>query len=404
MRMGGINTMCDKGVLVSILCVTYNHKDYIEDAIKGFDAKTNFAYEILIHDDASPDGTAEIVKKYEMLYPNIIKGIYQKDNQFSKGIRIMDTYMLPKANGKYIALCEGDDYWIDENKLQCQIDYMQAHPRCHYCFHNAIVKNMMIDGAKEEYPWDDYWRGTGSYNVSEMIMMKTPPTASVVFKKSSYPDRERIDSDKVSIGDKSIAIAITAKGYAYGIDKKMSVYRSNVLNSIVSSWKASIDARRKMYVGYREIMRNLDIYTEQKYTYYFNRFIEKLNEGEELLNSYSINDKKIKQLCKECENVYIYGAGMCAEICADYMLKNQLPFQGFIVSDEQRKLDDKCKHPIYYWKEIKDFQNIGIVVGLSPTYVRQILDNIITKRWCIGCFREKDREEYLKLDAMNTDI
>lgn len=114
--------------VVSICCNTYNHEHYIEDAIEGFLAQeTDFPFEILIHDDASTDGTAAIIKYYESTYPQIVRAIYQKSNQYSKGVRISATYLLPKARGEYLALCEGDDYWTHPAKLARQLAAIREH-------------------------------------------------------------------------------------------------------------------------------------------------------------------------------------------------------------------------------------------------------------------------------------
>jgi len=119
----------EEEILVSICCLTYNHKPFIEKALNSFLAqKTNFAFEVLIHDDASTDGTAEIIKMYQNKYPSIIKPIYQAENQWSKGLRaITVNYNFPRAKGKYIAICEGDDYWTDALKLQKQVDFLEEH-------------------------------------------------------------------------------------------------------------------------------------------------------------------------------------------------------------------------------------------------------------------------------------
>ena len=93
--------------------------------------KTDFPFEILIHDDASTDGTADIIREYEAKYPDIIKPIYQTENQYSKGIKVSQVYQFPRAKGKYIALCEGDDYWTDPYKLQKQVDF-RSESRIHY--------------------------------------------------------------------------------------------------------------------------------------------------------------------------------------------------------------------------------------------------------------------------------
>jgi glycosyltransferase involved in cell wall biosynthesis len=115
--------------LVSINCLTYNHVNFIEETFKGFlMQETDFPVEILVHDDASTDGTSAIIREYAANYPKLIKPIIQTENQFSKGCSISSTYVYPKAMGKYIAFCEGDDFWIDANKLQMQCDFLENHP------------------------------------------------------------------------------------------------------------------------------------------------------------------------------------------------------------------------------------------------------------------------------------
>ena len=134
--------------MVSVCCLAYNHEPYIRDCLEGFvKQKTDFKYEVLIHDDASTDKTAEIIREYEDKYPELIKPIYQTENQWSKGVPLTNTFLYARANGKYYAICEGDDYWCDENKLQKQFDFMQAHPEYSACVHNSIVLNC-LDGTK----------------------------------------------------------------------------------------------------------------------------------------------------------------------------------------------------------------------------------------------------------------
>ena len=89
--------------------------------------KVNFPIEIIIHDDASTDGTAEIVRKYESEHPDLIRGIYQTENQFSQKKGIWQNIIYPSAQGAYFAECEGDDYWCDPNKLQKQVDFLETH-------------------------------------------------------------------------------------------------------------------------------------------------------------------------------------------------------------------------------------------------------------------------------------
>lgn len=122
--------------LVSITCLTYNHAPYLRQCLDGFVMqKTSFPIEILIYDDASEDGTQDIIREYERKYPDLIKPIYQTENQYSKGVKVEFVYNYPRAKGKYIAFCEGDDYWTDPNKLQKQIDFLERHQEHVMCSH-----------------------------------------------------------------------------------------------------------------------------------------------------------------------------------------------------------------------------------------------------------------------------
>jgi glycosyltransferase involved in cell wall biosynthesis len=121
--------------LVSICCQTYNHANYIKEALEDFLMQVvDFNYEILLRDDASADGTAEICKDYAKKYPDKIRLLGYKENQFKKGIRPFPDN-VKRAKGKYIAVCEGDDYWTDPYKLQKQIDALEANPSCILAYH-----------------------------------------------------------------------------------------------------------------------------------------------------------------------------------------------------------------------------------------------------------------------------
>lgn len=130
----------EEEIMVSICCATYNHENYIIDAIEGFlMQETDFKFEILLHDDASTDKTADIIRSYEEKYPEIIKPIYQTVNQYSKGVKITQTFNYPRAKGKYIALCEGDDYWTDSKKLQIQFDCLEKNKDVVCCYHGDYI-------------------------------------------------------------------------------------------------------------------------------------------------------------------------------------------------------------------------------------------------------------------------
>ncbi len=150
--------------MVSICCVTYNHEKYIRQCLDGFVMqKTSFPFEILVHEDASTDNTAIIVKEFENRYPHLFRCVYQTVNQHAK-LNPLIKILLPMACGKYIALCEGDDYWTDPMKLQKQVDFLEVNPDYVIGYHDSMVvdeNNNIIntsrlpDGNKRDFSQDE---------------------------------------------------------------------------------------------------------------------------------------------------------------------------------------------------------------------------------------------------------
>ena len=167
--------------IVSICSITYNHAPYIRQCLDGMlMQQTNFAFEIIINDDCSTDGTTEIIREYAEKYPDIIKPIFHRENQYQKGVRGMFAkYVFPKAQGKYIALCEGDDYWTDPLKLQKQVDFLETYPDYSLYFHNAMVH--FEDGKTSDHPFGEI--EDRDYTDVEIYEKWTIPTASVVLRK-----------------------------------------------------------------------------------------------------------------------------------------------------------------------------------------------------------------------------
>jgi glycosyltransferase involved in cell wall biosynthesis len=131
--------------VVSVSCITYNHAPFIRACLDSFlMQQTDFAFEVIIHDDASTDATKEIIEEYTAKHPNIFFPMYQIENQYSQGIRgMMARFNFPRCRGKYIALCEGDDYWTDPLKLQKQVDFLEENEEYSICFtrFKTLVQN-----------------------------------------------------------------------------------------------------------------------------------------------------------------------------------------------------------------------------------------------------------------------
>ncbi|NLN98858.1 MAG: glycosyltransferase [Bacteroidales bacterium] len=167
--------------LVSIQCLVYNHEPYLRQCLDGFVMqKANFKFEAIVHDDVSTDRSAEIIREYAEKYPDIIKPIFEKENQFSKGFDKLSSIMNAAGKGKYIALCEGDDYWTDPLKLQKQVDFMEAHPDYAMCFSDAVVT---WEDDKGIIPRSGFFNvETREYTGQDLLRNWVVPTASVLYR------------------------------------------------------------------------------------------------------------------------------------------------------------------------------------------------------------------------------
>lgn len=218
--------------VVSICCITYNHELFIEDALEGFLIQnTNFPIEILIHDDASKDRTANIIRKYERLYPRIIKPIYQTENQYQKGKKINIEFNFPRAQGELIALCEGDDYWLDTNKIQTQADIHRRFMNISLSCHKALEKNLSKSTENMVFKLN----GGDQFLKSEDIITKKNgyvPTASMMITtKYLWELIDFFKSVNPPVGDYFIQMFMAFHDDVYYVSSLTSIYRKNVPGS-----------------------------------------------------------------------------------------------------------------------------------------------------------------------------
>lgn len=245
---------------VSIICLTYNHKDFIRKALDGFvNQKTNFDYEVIVHDDASTDGTDEVIKEYELAYPQKIKGLYEKENQFSKGMNIVDDIIFPRTKGKYIAFCESDDYWCDEYKLQKQFDFMELHKSCSLCVHNTVIHDLEnIDKDKLFFGWKDIH----ILNESEIFLEWKVHTSSYFFRRESV--RYTSVLPKVWCGDYALLVYAFSKGKVIALPDVMSIY--NAHNKSGETWKnRNLENKIERNKERANFLRKYNQYTLKKY-------------------------------------------------------------------------------------------------------------------------------------------
>ena len=220
--------------------MTYNHADYIEDAICSFlRQETTFPFKIFIHDDCSTDGTSEIVLRYAKQYPNIIDAVVESQNIYHRDIKWIDEISRQHQIGKYRAFCEGDDYWIDIYKLQKQIEYMERHPNCTISITNgskleANTKEILENFDKEELL---FAKSNHVITLENFCELKYPPTASYVFRFSALQGIDEDIHSECTAGDIKMRLYSMTKGYCFYFADKTCIYRINVAKSATMRWK-----------------------------------------------------------------------------------------------------------------------------------------------------------------------
>lgn len=238
--------------LVSICTTTYNHAKYLRQTLDSFlSQQCNFPFEILVHDDVSTDGTIDILQEYAQRYPDIVKPLFEEENQYSKGVPINETFNFPRAQGKYIAFCEGDDYWCDPTKLQRQIDHMESDPTCTFCFTNGYIHDENgVNPDREFLPYYEserpYYTGKSArYELADIARLTFIPMAGVVFRVDALRSLPDTFLKPCEHGDLRMKLFLTAAGHAWYEHVFGCVYRENVSGSAMQIWKK--EKRDKLY-------------------------------------------------------------------------------------------------------------------------------------------------------------
>lgn len=271
--------MSSDNVLVSICCITYNHVGYIRQCLDGFMMqKTDFAFEVLIHDDASTDGTTEIIKEYELKFPKVIKPLYETENQWVKGRRGSIVFNYPRAKGKYIAMCEGDDYWTDPHKLQKQVSFLENNPDYCACYTKAHVFNENLSSL------ENYTIGVDYISFENLLLNNTIPTLTMVYDRAifaRYLAEVNPRSHGWKMGDYPIWLYFAANSKIKFIDDITATYRVTVGSS---SRPHNIEARVSFLKSTAEIQRYFAKYSQEEIIPYINCQLDY-----NILNLYIVN-------------------------------------------------------------------------------------------------------------------
>jgi len=279
-------------IKVSVFCATFNHEKYIRNALDGFVMqKTNFAFEVLVHDDASTDNTASIVREYEEKYPDIIKPIYQTENQYSKGIKISREILAPIAKGEYFAWCEGDDYWTDPYKLQKQVDFLDKSQEYSACAHHVKIKSIITKTESVKPGFNkDY-----DFSVEEVISCGAPVihTSSFMIRAKLYLDMPECFKAK-GFGDLQLCIYSVIVGKFRVLKDIMSVYN----HGTTGSWTDRMLKADKENVAHANEKIQLYNRINKFYDYKYNKQLQ-YAIGREEFNIYLFtNNKKMMRLPK----------------------------------------------------------------------------------------------------------
>ncbi len=211
-------------ITVSILCMAYNHEDYIRDALEGFlMQEAPFAYEILINEDASTDGTAAILKEYVDRYPDRVRVLFQEENQYHKVQSIYEDILLPLAKGRYIALCEGDDYWTDPHKLADQVAFLEEHPEVRACVTNTEVLDCRSNTVVRRVNTSVKAHALSMRGLVQHLPEDGFQTSSLLVRKDSFALPKELVAD--TFGDLSRAVYFAATGGFWYLPQTTGVYR-----------------------------------------------------------------------------------------------------------------------------------------------------------------------------------
>nr|WP_302141927.1 glycosyltransferase [uncultured Schaedlerella sp.] len=413
-------------IMVSVFCITYNQVNYIRDTLEGFvSQKTNFPFEVIIFDDASNDGTSDIVREYEKKYPELIHPIIAKKNTFFHPNRNEMIWGIERRylRGKYVAYCEGDDYWIDCHKLQIQVDYMEKHPECSLYLHNALRMDCMEKTLKPIDPYD----GEEEKDVfaEELIMFRKghPPTASFMHRKEliEYPKLFR----ESSVGDYTMLLYAITQGSVHYNSRIMSIYRWLSVGSYNREVMNNLNRAFYFYVGLVDFLFRYDNYTNYKYHIWnlcmmqihitqiiykcikhkpsyeyitsckaegiliperYVRYFEEFERIKKQTFEMTYVSEQTREFIMRHRNVVVMGIGKYGTIVASQLNNNNISFAGFSVTKrvERNTYMDK---PVWELSQlIQEMDDVGVLIGINPEswddIIKSLADAKIKNYYC----------------------
>ena len=263
---------------VSVCCVCYNHEKFLIETLNGiFSQKTNFDYEVIIYDDASTDDSIQVIEDFKKCNNFEINTLYSNVNNYSQGLRPF-SQIFPLVKGRFIALCEGDDYWIDENKLQKQFDELTLREDIDVCFHPALTLNSSgLSNLSYGYHGDelkvidvsDVIRVSGGFMPMASMFIRTKKIVEIMEKEPHFCN--------FLLRHSAIQILCSDKHGALYLPMFSSVYRSMHDGSWSAMQGQSIKVKIKSFIEFFKRNKELNRITNYRYSTYFKKvFIRRL--------------------------------------------------------------------------------------------------------------------------------
>lgn len=255
--------------VVSIRCMAYEHERYIGQCLDSLlMQETDFPFEIVVHDDASSDNTAGIIREYESRYPHIIRAIYETENQYSKDRGSVPRIIDDACRGEYMAFCEGDDYWIDPQKLQAQRDIMERRPEISLCCNTVVQTDENGAPTGVRYPVKNVFKSV--IELQDYLDYRGYPLqTSGYFLRSSllreYRQQDPAFVHAANIGDKPLCLYMLTRGPIYWLDREMSCYRRFSEGSWSRTTLLDPDRHRVFLSDMISMMQLFDAYTGHRY-------------------------------------------------------------------------------------------------------------------------------------------
>lgn len=397
----------DKEYMLNIYCITYNHAAYLKQTFDQFLAqRLTYSYYIFVYDDASNDGTTDIVRDYAKRFPDKFLCLIARNNTYKKNYRnlVRDEIKRQFWTGKYVAVCEGDDFWIDNNKLQIQIDFMINNPEYAMTGHNTLIdskidgKIIALDGFDKEQ----------DITMEEVIIHKKycMHLSSIVARRDAIPMKEFLGD--CAVGDWPWLLYARSKGKMHYFDRIMSYYRHGHEGSWTSGVRSTTASIMKHCLNLCKFFERFDKYTNNQYheliysligNVHLRRVVVKepelsYEQFSEICDVVMLQEKEcnkyvdqLLQLKRECldferkfaefinthEHILIMGTGVYSRRLTAYMAEKEIEFDGYTVSNNQAVTGGAINKMIWKIKDIPfDKKDIGILIAIKRNLQKEI--------------------------------